>query len=296
MYRIAQGAGSVAGHQQQPALASSAFARAGLLAAVLGATLVAWIVTAQRMRGMDAGPGTDLGAFVPYLGIWVTMMAAMMLPTEVPTILIFARTRGGAHVGEFVLGYLIAWVAYGLAAYALYRAIRAADPAFLAWGEAGPWMAGAALAAAGVYQLAPLKTTCLRHCRSPLQFLLRGRPGRLGALQMGIEHGAVCVGCCFGLMLSLFALGVMSLVWMGIVGLAVLIEKTLPGGDALGRALAVVLLALGIWVAVSPGGVPGLTQPGAMQMRHAGGGTTTASTHERMDMDMKMNTDMEMRP
>ena len=235
MHRITEGA--VAGHEQRPARPSSPFARTALLAAVLGTALVAWILTAQRMRGMDAGPGTDLGAFVPYLGIWTTMTAAMMLPTESRTILIFSRARGGAQIGEFVTGYLIAWTGYGLAAYALYRGVRAADPALLAWDHAGPWIAGGALAAAGIYQLTPLKSACLRHCRSPLQFLLRGRPGRPGAVHMGVEHGAVCVGCCFGLMLSLFALGVMSLVWMGVVSLAILIEKTLPRGElSSGRA------------------------------------------------------------
>jgi predicted metal-binding membrane protein len=240
--------------------------RATLLAALLGAALVAWIVTLQRMRGMDAGPGTDLGALGWYLGIWVTMMAAMMLPSEVPAVAIFARTRGDAQTAPFVVGYLLAWVVYGLAAYAAYRAVRRVDPGFLAWDAQGPWVAGAALAAAGLYQLTPLKTVCLRHCRSPLHFLLRGRPGALGALWMGIEHGGICVGCCAGLMLALFALGVMSLVWMAVVSLAILIEKVLPGGPAFARLLVVVLVALGIWVAASPRSVPGLTQPGTMQM------------------------------
>jgi predicted metal-binding membrane protein len=240
--------------------------RATLVAVLLGAALAAWIVTLQRMRGMDAGPGTDLGALGWYLGIWVTMMAAMMLPSEVPAVVIFARTRGDRQTVGFVLGYLLAWTAFGLAAYAAYRAIRAADPAFLAWDAQGPWIAGGALAAAGLYQLTSLKTACLRHCRSPLHFVLRGRLGGLGALWMGIEHGAVCVGCCAGLMLALFALGVMSLVWMGVVSLAILIEKVLPGGAAFARLLVVVLVALGIWVAAAPGSVPGLTQPSRAPM------------------------------
>jgi predicted metal-binding membrane protein len=292
MYRIPERAGSVAGQEHHPAHQSSAVARSALLAALLGTALVAWIVTVQRMRGMDAGPGTDLGGFLPFLGIWVTMTAAMMLPSEVPTVLVFGRTRGGGQMGEFVTGYLIAWTAYGLAAYAIYRGVRAADPAFLAWHEGGPWTAGGALAAAGIYQLTPLKTACLRHCRSPLQFLLRGRPGRLGAVHMGVEHGAVCVGCCFGLMLALFALGVMSLVWMGIVALAVLMEKTLPGGRAFARALAGTLAGLGIWVALAPGSVPGLTQPVAMQMHRSTGDSADTSTNKGMDRHM----DMEMRP
>ena len=154
------------------------------------------------------------------------------------------------------------------------RGLRALSPGFLAWDAYGPWVAGSALAMAGLYQLTPLKTACLRHCRSPLQFFLRGRPGGLGALRMGAEHGAFCVGCCAGLMLALFALGVMSLVWMGIVALAILVEKVAPGGAVFARGLVVVLVALGIWVALAPGSVPGLTEPSHMH------------THRPMGMEM----------
>jgi predicted metal-binding membrane protein len=240
--------------------------RTTLVAGLLGAALVAWIVTVQRMRGMDAGPGTALGALGWYLGIWITMMAAMMLPSTAPTVVMFARVRRGAEAWLFVIGYLVAWTAYGLAAYAVYRGIRAASPSFLAWDGDGPWVAGGALAVAGLYQLTPLKGACLRHCRSPLHFMLRGRPGPLGAVWMGIEHGGVCVGCCLGLMLALFALGVMSLVWMAVVAAVILVEKVLPGGETFARVFAVALIALGFWVAVSPASVPGLTQPNQMQM------------------------------
>jgi predicted metal-binding membrane protein len=243
--------------------------RATILSALLGVSLVAWIVTVQRMRGMDAGPGTDLGTLGWYLGIWVTMMAAMMLPSAAPVVLIFGRARGEAQTWAFVAGYLLAWTGYGLAAYAVYRGIRAEAPSFLAWDKQGPWVAGGALAAAGLYQLTPLKSACLRHCRSPLHVLLRGRPGAFGALSMGIEHGGICVGCCLGLMLALFALGIMSLFWMAVVAVAILIEKALPGGEAFARVLAVALVALGIWVAASPTSVPGLTQPGDMHMQAA---------------------------
>jgi predicted metal-binding membrane protein len=174
---------------------------------------------------------------------------------------VFARVRGDAPAGLFVGGYLLAWTGYGLAAYAVYRGIRASAPSFLAWDDGGPWVAGGALAAAGLYQLTPLKAACLRHCRSPLHVLLRGRPGWRGAVRMGIEHGGYCVGCCAGLMLALFALGVMSVFWMAVVAAAILVEKALPGGQTLARLFAVVLVALGLWVAVSPASVPGLTQP-----------------------------------
>jgi predicted metal-binding membrane protein len=240
--------------------------RSTIAASLLGLALVAWIVTVQRMRGMDAGPGTDLGTIGWYLGIWVTMMAAMMLPSAAPTVSVFGRGRGAVKTGAFVVGYMLAWTAWGLAAYAVYRGIRAEAPSFVAWDRHGPWVAGGALAVAGLYQLTPLKSACLRHCRSPLHVLLHGRPGSLGALWMGIEHGGLCIGCCTGLMLALFALGVMSLVWMCAVAIVILIEKVAPGGEAFARVLAVVLVALGIWVAASPGSVPGLTQPSDMHM------------------------------
>ena len=251
-----------------------------LAALVLGGALVAWIITVQRMRGMDAGPGTDLGGLGWYVGIWVTMMAAMMLPSAAPMVLLYARvSRERARRGQaafvptwiFVAGYLAAWTAYGLVAYGIYRAVVAAGTGWLAWDRAGPYVAGGALIGAGVYQLTPLKDVCLRHCRSPLHFLLQGwREGRTGAVRMGLEHGAFCVGCCWGLMVALFALGVMSLAWMAIVAGVILVEKLAPQGERLSRVFAVALVALGIWVAVAPGSVPGLTRPDkapAMKMR-----------------------------
>ena len=223
------------------------------------------------MRGMDAGPGTDLGTLGWYLGVWVTMMAAMMLPSVAPMAIIFGRiSRDRAQRGHaafvpmwiFLAGYLAAWTAYGLAAYGLYRGIRALDLGFLAWGEQGPIVAGGALVLAGVYQLTPLKRVCLRHCRSPLHFVMHSwREGRLGALQMGAVHGGYCVGCCWGLMLILFALGVMSLLWMAIVAALIFAEKVLPLGERLSRLFALGFVAAGIWLAAAPGSVPGLTQP-----------------------------------
>ncbi len=235
--------------------------RLPLLTAILGLALTAWVVAVQQMRGMDAGPGTDLGALGWFLGVWVTMMVAMMLPAAAPAVVMFASLRRSLHTALFVSGYLAAWTIYGLGAYVAYRGLRYSAPSFLAWDDGGPLVAGAALVAAGLYQLAPLKTACLRHCRSPLHFLLRSRPGALGSARTGLAHGAYCVGCCTGLMLALFALGVMSLVWMAAVAVAILVEKAAPRGAAFARLFAVALVALGFWVATSPGSVPALVQP-----------------------------------
>jgi predicted metal-binding membrane protein len=236
-------------------------------ATLLGAALVAWVVAAQRMRGMDAGPGTDLGGLGWYLGIWVTMTAAMMLPSAAPMVLTYARAARDARTWVFVLGYLVAWTAFGLAAYGLYRLVSRSAPGRVAWDREGPYVAGAALTLAGLYQLSPLKESCLRHCRGPFRYVVHGwREGRIGALWMGAEHGLFCVGCCWGLMLALFALGVMSLFWTALVAAAIFAEKVLPRGLAVARVLAVALVALGLLVALTPAHVPELTQPEPMRM------------------------------
>jgi predicted metal-binding membrane protein len=248
---------------------------------LLAAALVAWLVTIDRMRGMDGGPGTDLGSLGWYVGIWVTMMAAMMLPSVMPMVLFFARVsrdrtnRGAALVPTwvFVAGYLAVWTAYGLLAYGLYRVVHSLDLGFLAWHRQGPLVAGGAVAAAGLYELTPLKEVCLRHCRTPLHFVLHGwHDGWVGALRMGAEHGTYCVGCCWGLMVILFALGVMSLFWMALIGALIFAQKVLPFGFRLVRPLAIAFVAFGIWIAVSPGSVPGLTQPdsGSGSQMHMG--------------------------
>lgn len=191
------------------------------------------------------------------------MMAAMMFPSVAPIALLHARVgQGRSRTWLFLAGYLAVWTAFGLGAYALFRGIASLDLGFLSWDEQGPLVAGGAIVAAGVYQLTPLKRFCLNHCRTPLRFITDSwRDGRLGAVRMGAGHGAFCVGCCFGLMLVLFVLGVMSLLWMAVVAALIFAEKVLPFGARLATVLAVCLLALGLWVATSPGTVPGLTQP-----------------------------------
>ena len=241
-------------------------------ASLAGVLLATWAVTVYRMRGMDAGPWTDLGALGWFVGVWVTMMAAMMLPSVAPMALLFARVsaerrrRGRSFVSTwmFLFGYLAVWAAYGLLAYGLFRAVALAHLGAFQWRHQGPLIAGGAIAAAGLSQLSPLKRVCLRHCRSPMHFVLGGwRPGRLGAIRMGVEHGGWCVGCCWGLMVILFALGVMSVVWMLVVAGIVFAEKVLPFGEHLSRAVAIGLVVVGVWVAAAPGSVPGLTQPPA---------------------------------
>jgi hypothetical protein len=160
-----------------------------------------------------------------------------------------------------------------------------------AWDNAGPYLAGGVILAAAVYQLTPLKDTCLRHCRSPFTFLMEHwRPGRLGALRVGIVHGGWCVGCCWALMAALFALGVMSIGWMAFIAALIGAEKLLPWRVFANRAIALLLLVLGLSVAITPKSVPGLTIPGspeamkAMQSMEGG-----AMNDESMGGDKGMN-------
>jgi predicted metal-binding membrane protein len=201
---------------------------------------LAWMVTERRMGGMSSAPGADLGSLGFYTGTWVTMMAAMMLPSIAPMVLVYNRPRssrrargGGAPGAEgtalFIAGYLVTWTLAGLAAYAAIEAGRALDVGVLAWDRAGRELAAAVVLAGSVYQLTPVKDLCLTRCRGPFTFVLEHwHEGRGGALRMGTIHGGWCVGCCWALMATLFALGVMSLGWMAFIAALLAIEKLLP--------------------------------------------------------------------
>jgi predicted metal-binding membrane protein len=252
-------------------------AQLALLGTLLALALVAWLVTNDRMGGMESTPGMDLGTLGFYVTVWVVMMAAMMFPSVAPTVLMYDRLRAGHRAAAdatalFVTGYLAVWTAAGLLAYGLVEAARTIDPSFLAWDDAGRYVTGAVIVAAGIYQLTPFKQACLVKCRSPMMFLAeRWRNGRLGGLQLGARHGAWCLGCCWALMAALFAVGVMSLGWMAFVAALIAGEKLLPWPNATRRAVAVLLLVLGLGVALLPADVPGFAEPesggGAMQMQ-----------------------------
>jgi predicted metal-binding membrane protein len=245
-----------------------------LVAGLLVATLAAWAVAIARMRGMDEGPGTDLGALTSFVGLWLTMMVAMMLPSVAPMVLTFARvqaqrkTRGVPDTVPtwiFVSGYFAVWTAYGLLAYGLFLVGRDWGASFLEWDGSGRYLAGGAIVAAGAYQLTPAKDVCLRHCRSPLHFLARSwREGPQGALRLGVVHGSYCVGCCFGLFVILLAVGAMNLFWMAVIAAVILVEKVLPFGGRASRMFALAFILLGLLVAFEPSAVPGLTEPGSM--------------------------------
>jgi predicted metal-binding membrane protein len=247
-----------------PALAA-ARTRLGLIGLLFVLSGIAWWSTVDRMRGMDDGPGTHLGALGWFLGVWVVMMAAMMFPSISPTVALYSRmTKRRAPVAPLVFtsGYLLTWASAGLLAFGVSEGGRRLLGTELSWGAAGRWAAGGTLIVAAVYELTPLKNTCLTRCRSPLGFLLGSwRDGLSGALKMGARHGAWCVGCCWALMASLFALGVMSIAWMAFVAALIAAEKTLPWGRAVTYSTAAILLVLGLVLIAAPEAIPGLTIP-----------------------------------
>ncbi len=244
--------------------------RLGLVAALFALAGVGWWWTAHQMRGMDQGPWTGLGALEWLLGVWVVMMAAMMFPSVAPTIALYSRmTRQRSPLSPllFGAGYLVTWAAAGLGVFTLAAILAEIPGEVFAWDRAGRWVAGATLVVAAVYELTPLKDLCLGKCRSPLGFLLGAwRDGRWCALRMGAKHGTWCVGCCWALMASLFALGAMSLTWMVFIAGLIAVEKTLPWRRVATYGTAALLLTLGVLVFAAPHAIPALTVPGIDRM------------------------------
>jgi predicted metal-binding membrane protein len=169
--------------------------------------------------------------------MWVIMMVGMMVPSAAPVILLHAlmerKQRPAAspcaRTAFFTTGYLAAWAGFSVIATAAQWGLSEATLLSPAMVGTSPVLGGALFAAAGVYQLTPLKSACLRHCRAPMSFLMRRyRAGNFGVLRMGLEHGAFCVGCCWFLMVLLFTLGVMNLLWVAAITVFVLLEKVLP--------------------------------------------------------------------
>jgi predicted metal-binding membrane protein len=254
-----------------PAFAA-ARARLGLIALLFALAGIGWWWTIDQMRGMDDGPWTGLGTLGWFLAVWVVMMAAMMFPSVAPTVALYARmSRESSPLSPFFFaaGYLVTWGGAGVLAFAIAAAGDGIAADVLSWNRAGRWVAGATLIIAAGYELTPLKDACLGKCRSPLGFLLGSwRAGWSGAIRMGAKNGGWCVGCCWALMASLFALGVMSIVWMALVAGLIAIEKTLPWRRVATYGTAAILLGLGVLLLAAPDTIPGLTIPGGNPMPH----------------------------
>ena len=240
------------------ALARDRVLVAGGLVAVIAA---AWLYTLGG-AGMGAAAASSPSDLLLTFAMWWVMMAAMMLPAAAPTILIFAtvnrksRERGHPIVptGIFAAGYIVAWAGFSVLASLVQLGLEHSGLLSPMLSGAGALLGAALLIAAGVYQLTPLKHACLRHCRSPLDFIARRwRRGAGGAFRMGLEHGAFCLGCCWVLMGLLFYGGVMSPLWIAGLALYVLVEKLAPAGHWIGRFSGAALIAWGAVIVVRAG-------------------------------------------
>ena len=217
-----------------PGLTRTAAAVAAL-AATLGIAAACLVISVRQMNGMDMGVATTLGSFAFFAAVWVTMMAAMMLPGAATAVMRRARADGMARaVPLFVVSYLAVWALVGVAVYAVYR-------------PHGTAAAGAVVIAAGLYELTPLKRHFRRRCRE--------------SAGSGWQFGLCCVGSSVGLMLMLVALGVMSVAWMVAIAAAVLAQKLLPAIAVIDVPLALALTGFGIWIIVAPASVPWLAAP-----------------------------------
>jgi predicted metal-binding membrane protein len=225
--------------------------------------MTTWQFPPPRPAAMMAG-GWDAAYWLAMLVMWWVMMIAMMIPSAAPMILLYARVfrHGQARgqiadslvpTGSFAAGYLACWLGFSALATVLQFVLERAGLLHGMWmWSTNRWLTAGLLIAAGLFQLTPLKAACLEHCRSPAAFLSRHwRPGQLGALRLGIVHGAYCLGCCWALMLLLFAAGIMNLVWIAGLAALVLIEKLAPFGAALARVTSVLLIGAGLYAAVA---------------------------------------------
>ena len=233
----------------------------GLAVAVALAWTYLLLGAGTDMETMDMGGGQTMmmpPIWTPgYVGLvflmWAIMMVAMMLPSAAPTILLvdaLSWQRSGSAPASavfFGLGYLLVWFAFSLGATALEWGLDEDSLLSETMALGSMLLAGSILVAAGIYQWTPLKDTCLRHCRSPVSFLVQNwREGALGAIWAGVRHGSFCLGCCWMLMALLFVGGVMNLVWIGAIALLVLIEKAVPWGGRMRRITCIVLAGWGV--------------------------------------------------
>jgi len=233
--------------------------------AVAALAAVAWAVTATLGRHMGNGSATMGLDPLPFLGLWVVMMAAMMLPSVAPVAVLWTRWLTGASAGTdraarmslFLGGYLLAWAGFGAVAFA---ALAGTGRLVTASPAAAKGLGVAIVSAAGLYQLTIWKDRFLRRCRSPVVALLydAGTRGRSRDVRAGLHHGAACVGCCWGLMIVLAAAGVMNLAVMAVLTVVIFTEKLWRYGRPFGQAVGLVLVAAGVLALWFPWLLPGL--------------------------------------
>jgi len=222
-------------------------APAAVLTATLGLAAASWGIAVWQMDGMDMGVATRLGSFVSFIAVWAVMMAAMMLPSVLPVILVLIRFGGSAHAAGFIVGYLVAWGGFSVAATLVHWALLEAALVSPMMESASVPLSAAVLAVAGLFQFTPLKHACLVRCRSPWGAVLNPSSATI-AMREGFRHGAFCVGCCWVLMALLFVAGVMNLLWIAVIAAYVIAEKWAPGAKWFSRAVGALLCLAAIVV------------------------------------------------
>ncbi len=224
-----------------------------------GSSIAIGGATGSMPDGMDPSPSA--AHLIAFVTAWTVMMAAMMLPSAAPMILLYRNASRGhgagarplVHTWIFVLGYLVVWAAIGVPVYIVSQLVSTAIASNMQLAEWAPYGVALVLIAAGAYQFTPLKRVCLRACQSPLAFLMgHWKPGLPGAFRMGLEHGAYCAGCCWGLMAVLVAAGAMGLSWVLLIALVVGTEKLVAGRRWPLVLTGVALLGLGVLVVLQP--------------------------------------------
>lgn len=241
-------------------------AEGAILAAVAGAWALALAADLSGRSGLvhhhEVAGSPSVAGFLLFFAAWTGMIVAMMLPTALPLIRLFGRAaagqeRPGAVWFLFLGAYFVVWLAFGIAALLMDMGIHRTVDAW-EWLRVRPWLLpGESLIAAGLFQFSDLKKKCLTECRHPAAYLMRHyRRGFGPAFRMGLGHGVFCVGCCWALMLLMFAMGVANLAWMAALTLMMVVEKNVPGGDRSVRVLGVGLVALGVLVLAQPGWLP----------------------------------------
>jgi predicted metal-binding membrane protein len=253
---------------EQRGLTLERLGRSDRLVAAAGLALLialAWLELFHLAAGMGPGAGMAMGPprgwsaaeLAGLFAMWTVMMAAMMLPSAAPMILLFdsiqrrrrERAAAGAPTAAFGAGYLLVWTGFSALAALVQVGLHQAALLSPAMASTTPWLGGALLLTAGLWQWFPLQTACLHHCRSPFHFLQHEwREGTAGAVRMGVAHGLYCLGCCWALMALLFVGGVMNLLWVAAIAGLVLVEKVARAGPWVGRVAGLALAGWGVWM------------------------------------------------
>jgi predicted metal-binding membrane protein len=244
-----------------------------IMLALIVLSAAAWIITIHQSQSMSTHASMEMQMSMNmknqpmileaslFLAMWTIMMIAMMFPAVAPMVLLFstvhekrkATNENFIPTWVFLLGYLLVWAFFGVFAYFVDTLIGQLVMSFPKLQSYGPIIGGVVLIISGLYQLTPLKNACLTHCRSPLHFIMhKWREGYLGSLVMGIDHGAYCLGCCWGLMLVLFVVGMMNIAWMGILALIIFVEKISKQGVIISKFVGGFLILLGFLLAINP--------------------------------------------